>query len=1000
MLFLNPWLLLGLAGIAIPVILHLLNRHRARRVDWGAMRFLLDSLVQRRRRLLLEEMLLLATRCLLAGLAALALARPFIKSHAAVPWLLALPAALLAIVAFSVSFALWSYPFWRRRLLLAALFLGLLATAAVLSEGWIGWRRFGRGAARDVAIVLDGSSSMTLQVAGQSNFERAVGEAEDYIREAPRNVACALLVGGAAPQVLTPAPVTDRRHLLRLLDNAVPAHGTMQALDTLAAAAVSLAQGANGVKQILLIGDGQSTGWNLGEQEPWSYLRQVFGRFPGGRPQVVWRTLDLPAGIRNLTVADVAFSRQVIGTDREVRIDVRVDNNGREAVTAQGLHLAAEDRRYSDHSIGQLPPGESCTVSFRHRFQRPGTRAVVATLDVADEMEADNVAMRVAAVRGWLRVLIAEGGGGRRLEERPGMFLALGLAPGEAPPADAEERRAARPSAFAGTRSRSLVRPELIAADELDAREAFDPYGVIALADVPRLSPESARRLERFVRRGGGLLVIHGGHAEAGFFNAWTGEDGEPLLPLKLVEPVAAGATAQTAAPAPSTFTHPAIRELAAASDLESVVIESYWRAAEHGPAARVGGRLINGDPFLAERSLGRGTIVQVAAAFDPRSGNLVSRQVFVPLVHELVYHLARPVAPDLNIPPMRGATLALGGDPAAAEGEAAVGLRGIYRAGADRGYPLLIRRDPQINFDWGTGSPDPAVPPDNFNVVWAGSLRVPRPGRYRLFGQADDAMTITLGTPGEGAGGGPAPEVQAELDAARRHDLRVEYCERTGRASAVLMWEGPGIPAQPVPAQQLSPLPARGDGGTPPIEVTVHPPAGTPFAASLRQTRDGFALHLPPALTPGLHEVEVPPAAAPFLAELATVTNGSETARFVFCVATDGRESRMDTVTEADVAFIRRHIDLVVAENAEDARRALAGAAIGRELWRAPALAVLLLLVLEIALTRWIAIQRRTGEEGSVSFEEAGHPGARFREQLAAVRGAESAFPPGSEAP
>ena len=75
MLFLNPYVLLGLAGIAIPVIIHLFNRRNAREVKWGAMRFLLDSLMSRRRSLLLEEMLLLAARCLLAGCAVLAMAR-------------------------------------------------------------------------------------------------------------------------------------------------------------------------------------------------------------------------------------------------------------------------------------------------------------------------------------------------------------------------------------------------------------------------------------------------------------------------------------------------------------------------------------------------------------------------------------------------------------------------------------------------------------------------------------------------------------------------------------------------------------------------------------------------------------------------------------------------------------------------------------------------------------------------------------------------------------
>ncbi len=34
-------------------------------------------------------------------------------------------------------------------------------------------------------------------------------------------------------------------------------------------------------------------------------------------------------------------------------------------------------------------------------------------------------------------------------------------------------------------------------------------------------------------------------------------------------------------------------------------------------------------------------------------------------------------------------------------------------------GRPALTRQDPHINFDWGTGSPDTALPADNFSVRW-----------------------------------------------------------------------------------------------------------------------------------------------------------------------------------------------------------------------------------------------------------------------------------------
>ena len=38
--FLAPLMLIGLVGVSIPIIIHLLNRRRYEVVDWGAMQFL------------------------------------------------------------------------------------------------------------------------------------------------------------------------------------------------------------------------------------------------------------------------------------------------------------------------------------------------------------------------------------------------------------------------------------------------------------------------------------------------------------------------------------------------------------------------------------------------------------------------------------------------------------------------------------------------------------------------------------------------------------------------------------------------------------------------------------------------------------------------------------------------------------------------------------------------------------------------------------------------
>ena len=63
--FLHPLLFVaGAACIAIPIIIHLLKRRR-RVVSWGAMRFLEEAYRKRRRIITLEQLVLLALRCLL-----------------------------------------------------------------------------------------------------------------------------------------------------------------------------------------------------------------------------------------------------------------------------------------------------------------------------------------------------------------------------------------------------------------------------------------------------------------------------------------------------------------------------------------------------------------------------------------------------------------------------------------------------------------------------------------------------------------------------------------------------------------------------------------------------------------------------------------------------------------------------------------------------------------------------------------------------------------------
>src|SRR2546430_17489734 len=74
--FLNPgFLAAGAALVGLPILIHLINRLRFKRVRWAAMEFLLKSQKRNRRRLIIEQLILLALRCLLVVLAGFLIAR-------------------------------------------------------------------------------------------------------------------------------------------------------------------------------------------------------------------------------------------------------------------------------------------------------------------------------------------------------------------------------------------------------------------------------------------------------------------------------------------------------------------------------------------------------------------------------------------------------------------------------------------------------------------------------------------------------------------------------------------------------------------------------------------------------------------------------------------------------------------------------------------------------------------------------------------------------------
>ena len=98
MSFLAPFMLIGLAGLAIPLVIHLIGRRRARVVKFAALAFLVASRRRTSRRLQLRERLLLIVRILACVALPLAIAKPFTSCASRGPVVTRGPQAVVFVI--------------------------------------------------------------------------------------------------------------------------------------------------------------------------------------------------------------------------------------------------------------------------------------------------------------------------------------------------------------------------------------------------------------------------------------------------------------------------------------------------------------------------------------------------------------------------------------------------------------------------------------------------------------------------------------------------------------------------------------------------------------------------------------------------------------------------------------------------------------------------------------------------------------------------------------
>ncbi|MBI3857663.1 MAG: hypothetical protein HY293_18430, partial [Planctomycetes bacterium] len=143
-------------------------------------------------------------------------------------------------------------------------------------------------------------------------------------------------------------------------------------------------------------------------------------------------------------------------------------------------------------------------------------------------------------------------------------------------------------------------------------------------------------------------------------------------------------------------------------------------------------------------------------------------------------------------------------------------GLAAEYYDTMDLTGTPLVRTDATIDFDWGTGSPDPSIGADTFSARWTGQLLPQFTETFTFTTVSDDGVRLwvdgrllidnwTDHAPAENSG-------TIALMAGQAVDLKMEFYENGGGAVAKLLWSSASLARAVIPASQM--LPASGVGG------------------------------------------------------------------------------------------------------------------------------------------------------------------------------------------
>ncbi|MCH2104704.1 MAG: BatA domain-containing protein [Planctomycetes bacterium] len=374
--FLHPALAWGALLASVPILIHLLNRQRFRPTAWGAMRFVEAAWRRTRRRMQLENLLLLLLRAGAIALLALGLARPFLESS---------------------------------------------SPLAALTE-----------TRRDLVVILDASASMGHRESVETSFDRARARAVELFDELSdeRGDRAWLFLAGRSPRLLTWGDPSKAGAAL----DAVPGEtaermnlaGALAEVQTLAEEEAA-GTGESAI-EVHLLTDLQRNTFDATRAEDAAAAMEVLDALEELGVTVLVEDLGPPVMTpANLGITALTIPQRVPGPGASVEVRCEVTNHGDEPVAGMRLVLELDGERRPSRSI-DLGARESVEVSLPISFSEAGDHTLEYRLE-GDSLTVDDSRALVVRCPAPLRVALVNGAPASALEDDAIGLLSAALEP-------------------------------------------------------------------------------------------------------------------------------------------------------------------------------------------------------------------------------------------------------------------------------------------------------------------------------------------------------------------------------------------------------------------------------------------------------------------------------------------------------------------------------------------------------------------------------------------